>query len=162
MSDYYVKTHDGGQVQGPFTAAGLKRLAQAGGLKAAFLVSRDRDRWIPAAHVHGLLLESARPVAEPAAAVAVTTRSPDPPDPPDAGELLPHRGFRLMALAAAGIACLGPLSILAWVNGRSDLKQMQAGLMDPAGELTTRIGMIFGIVASAFWTIVVLTVLVNS
>ena len=42
----------------------------------------------------------------------------------------------------------GPLGIVAWVMGSGDLKEMDAGTMDPTGRGTTQAGKICGIIAT--------------
>ena len=66
-------------------------------------------------------------------------------------DCIPHRGPLLRAMAFAGLiggvfspclvglpALVGlPLAIAAWLLARRDLSEMQAGLMDPAGQRYT-------------------------
>ena len=42
----------------------------------------------------------------------------------------------------------GPLGVAAWIMGRSDLKSIDAGVMDPTGRGLTMAGMVCGIIAS--------------
>ena len=62
---------------------------------------------------------------------------------------VPHRGPLVLTLGILSIAMCNPcliLGILAWTMGRSDLQQMEAGVMDRSGEALTRIGMIMGLI----------------
>jgi len=61
----------------------------------------------------------------------------------------PHRGGLILALGIIGIfLCCVPVSIVAWVMGATDLKQIRAGRMDPSGQGMTQAGMIIGIVGT--------------
>ena len=46
--------------------------------------------------------------------------------------------------------------ILAWIMGRSDLRQMDAGQMDPEGRGLTQAGMILGIISTLLVVLVLL------
>jgi hypothetical protein len=60
----------------------------------------------------------------------------------------PHRGTLILVLGILGLVVCGPLGIVAWVMGSGDLKEMDAGTMDPAGRGTTQAGKICGIIAT--------------
>ena len=60
----------------------------------------------------------------------------------------PHRGTLILVLGILGLVICGPLGIAAWVMGAGDLKQIDAGTMDPAGRSTTQAGKICGIIAT--------------
>ncbi len=60
--------------------------------------------------------------------------------------LKPHRGGMLLAFGILGILCCIVFGILAWVMGSNDLKEMEAGRMDPSGEGMTKAGKILGII----------------
>lgn len=64
----------------------------------------------------------------------------------------PHRGTGVLVLGILSLVINGCgvgwiMGIIAWVMGASDLKKMKTGQMDPAGEGTTKAGMICGIVS---------------
>ena len=72
-----------------------------------------------------------------------------------------HRGGIILALGVMAIVCnfAAVPGILAWVMGRADLKQMDAGRMDPEGRGLTQAGMIMGMIMTIFVIIgIVLTV----
>jgi hypothetical protein len=54
----------------------------------------------------------------------------------------PHRGTLILVLGILGLVVCGPLAIVAWVLGSGDLKEMDAGTMDPAGRGNTQAGRI--------------------
>lgn len=60
----------------------------------------------------------------------------------------PHRGTLILVLGILGIVTCFPLGIAAWVMGRKDLREMDAGAMDPAGRGQTNAGRICGMIAT--------------
>jgi hypothetical protein len=60
----------------------------------------------------------------------------------------PHRGTLILVLGILGLVICGPLGIVAWVMGSGDLKEIDAGTMDPAGRGTTQAGKICGMIAT--------------
>ena len=60
----------------------------------------------------------------------------------------PHRGTLILVLGILGLVVCAPLAIAAWVMGAGDLKQMDAGNMDPGGRGTTQAGKICGIIGT--------------
>jgi hypothetical protein len=60
----------------------------------------------------------------------------------------PHRGTLILVLGILGLVFCGPLGIAAWIMGSGDLKQIDAGTMDPSGRGTTNAGKICGMIAT--------------
>ena len=65
-------------------------------------------------------------------------------------DLQPHRGaliliLGILSLVPCGLGLLGPI---AWVMGSTDLKEVEAGRMDPDGEGPTRAGRICAILGT--------------
>ena len=59
----------------------------------------------------------------------------------------PHRGVLILILGILSfVFCSIFTSIPAWIMGSSDLKQMDAGTMDPAGRGMTNAGRILGMI----------------
>ena len=90
-----------------------------------------------------------------------------PAFPPGAGGaygaaagLKPNRATLVLALGIVGLLCCGPLGIVAYIFGKNDLAEMDAGMMDPSGRGTTNVGRILGIVAIVFLVIQVVYILV--
>ncbi len=77
-----------------------------------------------------------------------------------AAGLKPHRATLVLALGIVGLLCCGPLGIVAFLFGKKDLEEMDAGMMDPSGRGTTNVGKILGIVAMVFLVLQVLYVIV--
>lgn len=74
----------------------------------------------------------------------------------------PHRGVMILVFGILGLVCCIIFGILAWVMGGSDLREMNAGRMDPSGRGLTQAGKICGIISVALqivgiviWIIVV-------
>ena len=60
----------------------------------------------------------------------------------------PHRGTLILVLGILGLVVCGPLGIVAWIMGSGDLKEIDAGTMDPSGCGTTQAGKICGMIAT--------------
>jgi hypothetical protein len=73
--------------------------------------------------------------------------SPSQPAVSPGGYQRAHRGGMILTFGIIGVLCCMPLGIAAWVMGASDLAEIRAGRMDPAGMDTTRVGMILGMVS---------------
>ena len=73
-----------------------------------------------------------------------------------AAGLKPHRATLVLGLGIVGLLCCGPLGIVAYIFGKNDLTEMDAGMMDPSGRGTTNVGKILGLVAIVFLVIQVL------
>jgi hypothetical protein len=68
--------------------------------------------------------------------------------PKDTIEMKPHRGTLILVLGILSLVFCGVFTAIpAWVMGSSDLKEMDAGLMDPTGRSITNVGKILGIVS---------------
>jgi hypothetical protein len=59
----------------------------------------------------------------------------------------------VLALGIVGLLCCGPVSIVAFLFGKKDLEEMNAGTMDPSGRSLTNIGRILGIVGMVYFVI---------
>ncbi len=58
----------------------------------------------------------------------------------------PHRGTLILVLGILSLVVCPPIGIVAWVMGSADLKEMDAGTMDPSGRGTTQAGKICGMI----------------
>jgi hypothetical protein len=70
-----------------------------------------------------------------------------PPQPPSMGMMQPHRGVLILVFGILGLVMCVIFGIVAWVMGSGDLKQMDAGAMDPSGRGLTQAGKICGMIA---------------
>lgn len=62
-------------------------------------------------------------------------------------QLRPHRGTLILVLGILGLVCCLICGIIAWILGSTDLKEMDAGRMDPSGRGLTQAGKICGIIS---------------
>ncbi|MGB7768587.1 MAG: DUF4190 domain-containing protein [Verrucomicrobiia bacterium] len=60
----------------------------------------------------------------------------------------PHRGTLVLVFGILSLVICAPLGIAAWIMGSGDLKEMDAGTMDPSGRGTTQAGKICGIIGT--------------
>jgi hypothetical protein len=60
----------------------------------------------------------------------------------------PHRGTLILVLGILSLVLCAPLGIAAWIMGNGDLKQIDAGTMDPSGRSTTNAGRICGMIGT--------------
>lgn len=60
----------------------------------------------------------------------------------------PHRGTLILVLGILSLIVCYPLGIAAWVMGSGDLKEIEAGTMDPTGRGMTQAGKICGIIGT--------------
>jgi len=60
----------------------------------------------------------------------------------------PHRGTLILVLGILSLVCCSPVGIPAWILGNTDLKEMDAGRMDPSGRGITQGGRICGIIGT--------------
>ena len=60
----------------------------------------------------------------------------------------PHRGTLILVLGILGLIVCAFCAPAAWIMGKADLKEMDAGQMDPEGRDVTNIGKILGIIGT--------------
>lgn len=60
----------------------------------------------------------------------------------------PHRGALVLVLGILGIVFCQLCAPVAWLMGKKDLQQMDAGQMDPEGKGMTQAGMYMGMVGT--------------
>ena len=65
----------------------------------------------------------------------------------------PHKGPMILIFGILGLIVCFPLGIVAWVMGNADLKEMDAGTMDPEGRGLTQAGKILGIIGTLLATL---------
>lgn len=61
----------------------------------------------------------------------------------------PHRGVTVLVFGILGLLACQLFGIAAWVMGNEDLRQMDAGWMDPSGRDMTNAGRICGMIGTA-------------
>jgi len=79
----------------------------------------------------------------------MTQMPPQAPMAPAGMPVKPHRGGMILAFSIVGIVCGCIIfSILAWIMGKGDLREMAAGRMDRSGEGLTKAGKIIGMIVT--------------
>lgn len=84
-----------------------------------------------------------------------------PPQAPVTGsggpgaQLKPHRGVAVLVLGIVGLVLCFICGIIAWVMAKADLREMEAGQMDPSGMGMTKAGKICGMIG-VIWQIIIL------
>jgi len=71
----------------------------------------------------------------------------------------PHRGTLVLVFGILGLIICAPFSIAAWVMGSGDLKEIDAGKMDPAGRGTTEAGKICGMIGTILMILSIIIVM---
>ena len=68
----------------------------------------------------------------------------------------PHRGTLILVLGILGLVCCGIFTAIpAWIMGSADLKEMDAGTMDPEGRGITNAGKICGMIGCILTIVVI-------
>ncbi len=67
----------------------------------------------------------------------------------------PHRGVLILILGILGIVCCFICGIIAWVMGNNDMREIDAGRMDPTGRGLTQAGKICGMVGVILSVVVI-------
>ena len=82
--------------------------------------------------------------------------------PPMGQPLKPHRGTTVLVLGILGLVICVICGIIAWVMGKNDLEEIDAGIMDPSGRGLTQAGKICGMISCilalvgiALWLLIV-------
>lgn len=83
-----------------------------------------------------------------------------PTVPGPIGAMRPHRGTMVLVFGILGLVLCIVFGIMAWVMGNGDLRQMDAGQMDPSGRGMTQAGKVLGIVGVCLQLLAVLIWLV--
>ncbi|MCX7045493.1 MAG: DUF4190 domain-containing protein [Candidatus Sumerlaeota bacterium] len=71
----------------------------------------------------------------------------------------PHRGMLILILGILGAVCCLPCGIAAWIMGSRDLKEMDAGKMDPGGRQQTYAGRVIGMIATLLFAVMLVLVI---
>ncbi len=84
---------------------------------------------------------------------------------PHRGQLILTLGIISLSLSLLGSLCCAAfpivglvMGIVVWVLSVTELKEMERGIMDPAGKGSTKAGMICGIVSCALSLLIILAV----
>ncbi len=157
-----------GRVFGPVPKRELDQwLAEGRISEACELQSDASSEWVAASRIYPQLLSSSSATARPGGSdraddftaddfFAADQRQSNPYRSPVSVRaqryLRPHRGGVVLTLGLLGFCC-GLLGVFAWVMGRTDLREMREGRMDPSGRGTTQAGQILGIITTLLWAV---------
>lgn len=124
MDQWYA--YIAGRQYGPVPFETLRQWVDEGRVTFADLVwSPGMPQWKPAGGLEGL------------AARAIS----------DAPVLRPHRAVAVLVLGIVSLVFCVFLGVIPWVMGNRDLREMDAGRMNPAGRGLTQAGRVCGIVS---------------
>ena len=153
---WHMRTPEG-QTYGPVAEDELERWVREGRLAVdCFLAADPAGPWEPAAARYPvLMLQAPKTAATPAPSVP-TFQSPSPfaanspvhSAPAPTRYYTPHRGGLILVLGLLGFLSCPIFSLMAWVMGSGDLREIHSGRMDPSGEGLTRAGQILGMIVA--------------
>jgi len=151
---WLLRTEDGA-VYGPVPKSELDGWVRDGRLDVASQVRQEgEESWRQATELYPSLMPMAAANASPfASEPTFSAQAANPYTSPrvagyTARQFRPHRGGLVLTLSLLGFACCQFLSIAAWIMGYTDMKEINAGRMDPAGRGLTQAGMIIGIIGT--------------
>jgi hypothetical protein len=154
---WHMRTPEG-QTYGPVDERELDRWIAEGRLAAdCQLATSPTGPWQPAAAKFSRLQSVAplSPASQSPPAPTFLPPSPFSPTPfvPTTSRFhVPHRGGLILLLGLLGFVVGCPIfSLMAWVMGSGDLREIRSGRMDPSGEGLTRAGQILGMLLAIPW-----------
>jgi hypothetical protein len=172
-TSWYMRTPEG-QIYGPVSHANLEGWLAEGRISAECeLRTHEEQAWRPADEFFGVLSPRAGSRAE-APAERRTSQNPFAGDSaanpafasrprggvgggghtPFATQRFqtPHRGGMILVFGILGWVFTCPVfSVMAWVMGTSDLREMRVGRMDSSGRGLTQAGHILGMIYTLLW-----------
>ena len=164
VDEWYMKTPEE-QTFGPASFQDLERWVKEGRITSdCQLCQSASGNWQPADWLFPSL-KFQPTLGSPAGAVSPAGSYPAPAYSPRtfsapvnygpaARYTVPHRGPLILILGLTGLLVQCPIfPFMTWVMGSNDLREMQAGRMDPAGRDLTRAGMVIGMILSILWIV---------
>ena len=151
---WLLRTKDG-SVYGPVSKPELDGWVNDGRLDTTSQLQLEGEAtWRQATEIYPALIPKPAPSDSPFSIdTGSPAQGPNPySSPRTAGPMVravrPHRGGMILMFGVLGFACCQIFSIVAWVMGHADLKEIKAGRMDPEGRGLTQAGMIIGIIGT--------------
>ena len=136
---WQLKTPEG-HVYGPVPELELERWIREGRVTAECELRQDESAWQTADKHYPQL---------------AAPRQPQPVVTPQASYMRyrsDHRGVLILVLGIIGWVSGCPVfSVMAWVMGSADLREMELGRMDPEGRAITQAGRILGMIYTLLW-----------
>jgi hypothetical protein len=157
-----MKTPEG-QIYGPVNKHELDRWLSEGRITADCQLRNGSDGpWHSADQMYGVLAQQhqAETAASPGAAPSAASHAHAPLPTQDPVYIAhgsspyqaPHRGGLVLTMGILGWIFTCPVfSIIAWVMGASDLREMRNGRMDSRGMGITQAGQILGMIYTLLW-----------
>lgn len=131
-----------GQRYGPVAAEEIRQWLADNRIKSTDLVWREgMSEWAPLASLEEFQASAS------AAPSASYTPPPAPAEASAATGYAPHRGTMILVFGILSFVCCLIFGIVAWIMGNTDLREMDAGRMDPQGRGLTQAGKILGMVS---------------
>jgi hypothetical protein len=163
---WYMRTPER-QVYGPVSRPELERWLAEGRISAECeLRTREDAPWRRADEYFGILSPRPEPQRQTSGQNPFAERGPDQPMRATAQGAavggasaaaryqVPHRGGLILVLGILSWVFGCPvLSVMAWMMGNSDLREMRAGRMDSSGMGLTQAGHILGMIHALLWLI---------
>jgi hypothetical protein len=153
-AEWHMRTPEG-QTYGPVTREELDRWMTQGRIAVDCQLGKSpTGPWEPApAMFPALMLQAPKPAPQPAPTFQPASPFSGNPYAPSSGAtgqfVNPHRGGLILVLGLVGIIMGCPIfSLMAWVMGSGDLREMRAGRMDRSGEGLTQAGQLLGMIPS--------------
>ena len=151
---WLLKTKDG-TVYGPVPKSDLDGWFHEGRLDSTSQVRKEGETsWRQASELYPSILLSNSSGDSPFSRNPISNLPETNPDAspstsgPATRQFRPHRGGMILTLALLGFVCCQIFSIAAWVMGHADMKEINAGRIDPQGRGLTQAGMIIGIIGT--------------
>ncbi len=149
---WFMRTPEG-HSYGPVDKAGLDAWVAEGRVTWDCEIRSAGGNWEPSVHFFPHL-QPAPAATSPVAQPAIEPVSPFREASRSQVYQAAHRGGLILALGIVCWVMSCPIfSIMAWVMGTSDLREMDLGRMDAAGRGLTQAGRILGMVYSMIWII---------
>jgi len=159
-----MKTPEG-QIFGPVAKTEMDHWLAEGRVSAECTLRTDNaPEWRPADEYYGELTphnqgptSSGSPFAGSGGRPAIGQVAAAQPDAArrqaqSGSYMVPHRGGLILVLGILGWVFTCPIfSVMAWVMGSSDLREMRGGRMDDSGKGLTQAGHILGMIYSLLW-----------
>ena len=136
---WQLKTPEG-HVYGPVPEGELERWIREGRVTAECELRQDEHAWQPADKHYPVLSAPRQPQAVVTAPTSYMRYRSD------------HRGVLVLVLGIIGWVSGCPVfSVVAWVMGSADLREMELGRMDPEGRAMTQAGRVLGMIYTLLW-----------
>jgi hypothetical protein len=165
---WYMRTPEG-RVYGPVSKLELDRWLSEGRISVeCSLREGEEAQWRSADEFYGVLSAASQRQASPGSPFVERAGGSPAASAASAGATrtafgtsstgvyyTPHRGGLILAFGIMGWVFSCPIfSVMAWVMGNSDLREMRSGRMDSRGMGLTQAGHVLGVIYTLLWILV--------